>query len=108
MESEVKAELDGCTARRAELTAARAVKAAELPAAALRRYEQICAARGGSPLASVIGSLGSGQVTCGECHMTLRPQVIVELHKQEELVPCESCGRILFLEVQPSAISQNG
>jgi len=97
-EEEVKAELDACSALKADLEAKRAEKRDVMGASLLRRYERIREARGGSPLARIIEAPGGAEVACSECHMTIRPQIIVEVHKQEELVSCESCGRILYIE----------
>jgi predicted nucleic acid-binding Zn-ribbon protein len=34
---------------------------------------------------------------CQGCHMTLRPQVEVEIMKDEEIIFCDYCNRILFI-----------
>jgi predicted nucleic acid-binding Zn-ribbon protein len=34
---------------------------------------------------------------CSGCHMQLGPQVLVTLHKQESLVRCPGCSRIVYL-----------
>jgi len=33
---------------------------------------------------------------CGQCHMTLPPQVIHDTRRSEEIVTCSFCGRILY------------
>jgi predicted nucleic acid-binding Zn-ribbon protein len=70
----------------------------------LRRYDRIRAARGGSPLAQIIPSPDGREVVCSECHITIRPQIIVEVHKQGELVSCESCSRILYIEETEASV----
>ncbi len=98
LEAEVQAELGRLETERAALREERGGKSGALPAALLHRYERIRALRGGSPLATVVEAPGGGEGACSECHMTIRPQTIVELHRMEELIACESCGRILYLE----------
>ena len=34
--------------------------------------------------------------TCSACHITLRPQFVQDLRKGDELMTCESCGRLLY------------
>ena len=34
--------------------------------------------------------------TCSACHITLRPQFVQDLRKGEEMMLCESCGRLLY------------
>ncbi len=34
--------------------------------------------------------------TCGQCHMTLPPQVIHDTRKADSIVTCSFCGRILY------------
>ena len=38
------------------------------------------------------------QNACGGCHLNLPPQVINEIQMKTELVFCESCARILYIE----------
>ena len=84
---------------RDEFNAQRAEEGGKLGAPLLRRYDQIRKVRGGSPVAQVKESMGGADAICSECHMTIRPQIIVEIYKADELVACESCGRILFLDI---------
>ena len=98
VEARVKAEMDACAGEREVLTAKRAEQASGLPSSLLKRYEQIRKIHGGLPLARVIEAPGGGEALCAGCNITVRPQLIVEVYKQEGLVSCESCGRILFLE----------
>ena len=59
----------------------------------LARYERILAAKEGLALVPVRGE------ACGGCHMVLPPQMINEIHLATRLIPCESCARILYLEL---------
>ena len=92
------------TEEREALVSSRGEHAAKLGKSLLDRYERIRRNRGGSPLSKIVEGPGGSDMTCQECYMTIRPQIIVELHKQEELITCESCGRILYMEIQPSSI----
>ena len=35
---------------------------------------------------------------CQLCHVKLRPQMFVELKRNDEIVQCPSCSRILYYE----------
>lgn len=102
-EAEVDGVLKECGTKRDELKAKRTTELDRLPAMLKHRYEQIRNARGGSPLAKVIEAPGGMEGACSECHMTIRPQVIVLLHKQADLVQCESCGRILHMDLRTTS-----
>ena len=43
-------------------------------------------------------SVNSDEMYCGGCHMAVQPQIINLLMKNEEIIHCKSCGRILYLE----------
>lgn len=55
----------------------------------LRRYEDIMKTREGVGLAMTAND------TCPACHMRLSTTTLLRLREGEELVNCESCGRIL-------------
>ena len=42
---------------------------------------------------------------CQECHLMLRPQMSVELKRNEEIVQCPACNRILFYEAPVPVVS---
>ncbi len=101
-EADTAAALAQCVADRAALAAKRVEEGGKLKAQDLHRYDQIRKSRGGSPLAHVVGDASGA--ACSECHMSIRPQIIVEIHKQDQMVYCESCGRILHLDI-PTPVS---
>lgn len=35
---------------------------------------------------------------CSACFMSLRPQMVLELKKNDKIITCESCARILYIE----------
>ena len=56
----------------------------------LRHYEYIRESKGGQAVAGVEDDI------CGGCHIALRPQVINDVCKEQELIICDSCSRILY------------
>ncbi|HBL26715.1 MAG TPA: hypothetical protein DD490_07760 [Acidobacteria bacterium] len=40
---------------------------------------------------------------CGACNYRVRPQTVVEIRNAGQLVQCDSCKRILYLEPEPQA-----
>jgi len=55
------------------------------------KYDQTRAARGGMALAEIQGGC------CQGCHISLPPQLVIEVRKGDELLDCYSCGRILYI-----------
>ena len=64
----------------------------------LKRYQTIKKARGYAVAELVNGS-------CSGCHMAIPPQLNIRVLKQEEMVSCPSCHRILY--VKPENIPQH-
>lgn len=79
-----------------EVAAARGPLVAEISPAAAALYEQVARVRRGHALAEARDGL------CVECHVRLRPQVFAEVRRNEGLIQCESCLRILYF-VPPAA-----
>ena len=77
-----RAELDRLQQERRELTA-------QMTAEALAAYERIRKMRGTS-----IAEAADGR--CTACHVTQRPHFLQELKRDEKLMFCESCGRMLY------------
>jgi predicted nucleic acid-binding Zn-ribbon protein len=42
---------------------------------------------------------------CEACHVRLRPQMFMELKRNEEVVQCPSCGRVLYYEPPPPVVA---
>ncbi len=57
----------------------------------LARYRRIAEVRRGIALAEAKDEL------CSACHVRIRPQVLAELFRTEDLHACDSCSRILFI-----------
>jgi len=62
----------------------------EIPAELLSKYRMLAGKRQGIAVARVV------QGVCQACHMNLRPQLYNELQRQETLIICPNCSRILF------------
>jgi predicted nucleic acid-binding Zn-ribbon protein len=65
-------------------------KEKEIPAGLLSKYRMLAEKRHGIAVARVAHG------ACQACHMNLRPQLYIELQKQEALIMCPNCSRILF------------
>jgi predicted nucleic acid-binding Zn-ribbon protein len=77
-------------ARTTETSATRISVAGELSAAALRLFEHVSKQRKGLAVAEARDGI------CTVCHVRLRPQVFNEVRRNESLIQCESCLRILY------------
>jgi predicted nucleic acid-binding Zn-ribbon protein len=73
-----------------EKQGARASIAAQISAPALRLFEHVARQRKGQALAEARDGV------CTVCHVRLRPQVFNEVRRNESLIQCESCLRILY------------
>ena len=74
----------------AEKQGGRAALAAQVSAAALRLFDHVARQRKGQALAEARDGV------CTVCHVRLRPQVFNEVRRNESLIQCESCLRILY------------
>ena len=62
----------------------------QIPAAMWQKYQLLSANRGGVALAPV------NQCTCQVCHMNLTPQIFIDLQKNEKMMHCPNCQRIIY------------
>jgi uncharacterized protein len=62
----------------------------KLPKATAAAYDRIFKKRGGIVVAEASGG------RCSACQITLRPQYFQDLRRGDQLMFCESCGRILY------------
>jgi uncharacterized protein len=93
----VAAERQALEAERAQLahelettTAARTAEAGQLSKEALALFDRVAHGRKGVALAEARDGL------CTVCHVRLRPQMFNEVRRNETLIQCESCSRILY------------
>ena len=86
-----------CSTVRASSNAA---LAASISAPALALFEHVAKHRKGLAMSEARDG------HCMQCHVRLRPQVYNDLRRNEQLIQCESCSRILyFIPAAPNAVS---
>lgn len=73
-----------------QLTSERQSTAAAMPAQLYKAYERIRKLRKGVAVAEVVDG------RCTACHLVLRLQFYQDLRRGEQVMFCESCGRILY------------
>ncbi len=61
------------------------------------RYERIRKNKGGIALVPV-EIREKGNAICGGCKMTVRAQAIIDVKKYKEIITCENCARIWYIE----------
>jgi uncharacterized protein len=76
----------------AELELKRKDVASTIDAVTLASYQKISQRWNGQAIASIKGAI------CQGCSMKLPPQVIAEVNKNDRIVRCENCARILYAE----------
>ena len=74
----------------AQLAHERAHEARELDAALLAKYAQLLKQRKGVAVAKMTGDI------CEACHVRLRPHVAQQIRRNDAIVQCDSCQRILY------------
>src|SRR5687767_2911847 len=74
----------------ARLTAERSTVTASIPAALLTKYDQIAKNRKGIAVAAMIAG------HCTACHVRLRPHVEQQVRRNDSILTCDSCQRILY------------
>jgi predicted nucleic acid-binding Zn-ribbon protein len=93
---EVAAQSDRAKAELARFLAERAALTASISKPLLATYERLYKRmHDGRVVAKVMDS------TCLGCNMTIRPQYLADLRLGSEVLACENCRRILFIEARP-------
>jgi len=87
----VEAALKEATAKKETL-----MKSLAPPLVAL--FEQVSRARKGVAIA-----LATRDGLCSACHVRLRPQVFQEVRRNDQIIQCASCNRILYYIPPPAA-----
>lgn len=82
--------------KRDELQARRDADAASIEPELLSEYERLRRGKRGQAVAPVRNGL------CAACNVMLRPQLFNEVRTNEEIIPCEQCGRILYYPEPPA------
>jgi predicted nucleic acid-binding Zn-ribbon protein len=89
-----RAEIDTTMAR---LAAERTDGAQGVAARGLALYEQLLKGRRGIGVAAMVDG------HCAACHVRLRPHVTQQVRRNEDLIQCDSCQRILYYVPPPPA-----
>jgi uncharacterized protein len=104
VEADAAKEKDGLDARASALGAEarrrqadRDAAAASIPEEALAVYARVAKQRG-------TGLAEARDGMCQACHVRMRLQIWVEVKKNELLLQCESCSRILYYEPPPPTV----
>jgi len=80
------------------LTEERDAEAGRLPAPLLELFTRVARLRG-----VAVAEARDGM--CQVCHLKLRPQMYVDLKRNEDIVQCPACNRILYFEPPPPVTS---
>ena len=84
-------------ARVAALVAERTTVVTRLDKPTFSKYEQLLKGRRGIAIARMEGEL------CTACQIAMRPAVAAKVRKNEELLTCDNCQRILYYVPPPTA-----
>lgn len=68
----------------------------QIPAPLLEEYERLASHRKGVALAEARDAI------CLECQMRIRPQLFQEIRRNDTIITCENCSRILFFSIPPA------
>ncbi|HEX5216501.1 MAG TPA: C4-type zinc ribbon domain-containing protein [Vicinamibacterales bacterium] len=90
-------ERGGLDAELARLAGERAREASAVEAPVLAKYEQLLKGRRGIAVARMDGEL------CTACHVRLRPHVTQQVRRNDAIVQCDSCQRILYFTAPAAA-----
>ena len=91
-------ELGTVQAALTEATEKRTARVGSLPPQLIALFEQVARARKGVAIAT---STRDG--LCSACHVRLRPQVFQEIRRNDQIIQCSSCNRILYYVPPPPA-----
>jgi len=81
-----------------DATASRAALVASLAAPLVALFEQLARARKGLAIA-----IATREGLCSACHVRLRPQAFQEIRRNDQIIQCPSCNRILYYIPPPPA-----
>jgi uncharacterized protein len=73
--------------------------ASTVPSAVLELFHRVARLRGGVAVAP------AQEAICQVCHVKLRPQLFADLKRNEEILQCPACNRILYYEAPPPTVS---
>jgi predicted nucleic acid-binding Zn-ribbon protein len=81
----------------AHLSSERAREAREVDTALLSKYSQLLKQRKGIAVAKMTNEI------CQACHVRLRPHVQQQIRRNDEIVQCDNCQRILYYIAPPES-----
>lgn len=90
----IEAKIRECEAGRSEVAATREKKARALKPDLLSEYSRILQRRGVALSEAKDGA-------CTMCHVKLRAQVFVDVKRNDAIITCSSCSRIMFFNAPP-------
>jgi predicted nucleic acid-binding Zn-ribbon protein len=82
-----------------EATGKRSARIASLPPQLVALFEQVARARKGVAITTA-----TRDGLCAACHVRLRPQVFQEIRRNDQIIQCASCNRILYYIPPPPAV----
>ena len=82
-----------------EATDKRTARVASLPSQLIALFEQVARARKGVAIATA-----TRDGLCSACHVRLRPQVFQEIRRNDQIIQCFSCNRILYYIPPPPPV----
>jgi len=97
----MKAEHADLQASLEKISAERAAVVAAVDKQTLAIFDLVSSRRNGIALAEARDGI------CTICHVRLRPQVFNSVRRNEEIVQCDSCNRILYFVHLPAQAAQN-
>ena len=82
-----------------EATAKRVSRVASLPPHLVALFEQVSRVRKGLAITTA-----TRDGLCSACHVRLRPQVFQEIRRNDQIIQCASCNRILYYIPPPPTV----
>src|SRR5258705_9032433 len=82
-----------------DATEKRSSRVASLPTQLVALFEQVARARKGVAITTA-----TRDGLCAACHVRLRPQVFQEIRRNDQIIQCASCNRILYFIPPPPPV----
>ena len=92
-------ELAAVEATLQEKTASRAAVVAAISPSLISLFEQVAKARKGIAIAEA-----TREGLCAACHVRIRPQVFQDVRRNDQVIQCASCNRILYYIPPPPPV----
>lgn len=73
----------------------------QIPPDVLEEYDRLVSHRKGAALAEARGAM------CMGCQVRIRPQLMQEIRRNDTIIHCENCNRILYYIAPPDSESEN-